>query len=350
MAYAYIQAGVYVYVCMYAWIRGLRAYMHQSTYMHGRISSLLHAPARNRVSTWPTPVFFLTNIPFGRQGGILFVAIRGDSYGWTPRVTDMPPDVRDEWPNGLSLQAAEIKCALLLGGVASRGVVCYREQEVPTGEAASQARDKLEAERLELEKNENVRIRTYNFKNGDHGDVDESVANFESIMHDELDAVLEEWCAQLNMPKPLWEISRVEAQREVEAHAAPVMKNKRKAATVATREKKVSVTRPTFRQTMAWQCHAALAERLSRSCIGMSKELAAICQNIRKGIQTTLLVGKPGSGKSCVMARVARRYFKAKCTGLEPRINTCFSDLFILIEFVNKYQNIAFIMPKLICS
>ncbi len=227
-----------------------------------------------------------------------------------PSSADIPEDLREEWPRGKSLQSAEMQCALALGAGASRGLVCYRKavsEGVGNGGAEdSEERGKLEAEKCEMEQNDAVRVMTYQAQASQEWSR-ECIAEFQALVQRELDGLLQEWCSKMGMPKPLWEISRAEAQREADAHAAPVVKNKRKTATAVSRGRKALVTRPTFRQNVAWLCHAALARRLSQSCVGMHKELAALYENIRKGMQTTLLLGKPGSGKSCVMARVARR-------------------------------------------
>lgn len=217
----------------------------------------------------------MTNCP--SQGGVIFIAIRGSKYGWIPTDHDLPTDLWTEWPQGESIQSAEIRCALALGNGASRGIIFYRTDVNAFEEPKpGSVRAKLVAEKQQFEVESGVSVRTYSGTEGGLQD-EEGIAEFEALVRAGLEGVLDDWCGEVGMPRPLWEIGRAELQKDAASMEGPSVKraSKRNAALALTAGKE-AITCPTFRQTVAWRCHLAMTERLSRSYFGNERMLRLV--------------------------------------------------------------------------
>jgi len=118
----------------------------------------------------------------------------------------VPSDLLSEWPQGCSVQHAELQAALALGAGESRGLVMYRQRGIPGDveqvDQSSPSKDvegwrkRLTAEQRDMRKEEGIRVMTYlaNREDTDQGlsalTVDD-VGDFETLVRGELDKVRE---------------------------------------------------------------------------------------------------------------------------------------------------------------
>lgn len=148
----------------------------------------------------------------------------------------------------------------------------------------------------------------------------ESLTEFADAVRKDLEDVLDQVCQDGGHAEPLQDIVHKERAREARQLAAqspqgvrvrPGMgaEKTRQMLEKAAKEQTNGLTRPTFSEMVSWRCHQKLWRKRSKELVGNGGRPAKqLLSKVREGMQTILLLGERGSGKSALVSRLVRRF------------------------------------------
>jgi len=148
----------------------------------------------------------------------------------------------------------------------------------------------------------------------------ESLAHFAAAVRKDLEKVLDQICTEWGQQEPMQDIihkERASAARHISAQSPqgtrvrPGMgaEKMRRMMDREARKHSSSVTHPTFNEMVSWQCHQKLWRQRSQALVGSGGRSAKqLLSKVRQGVQTIVLLGERGSGKSALVSRLVRRF------------------------------------------
>ena len=148
----------------------------------------------------------------------------------------------------------------------------------------------------------------------------ESLAEFASVVRNDLEEVLGQVCNEWGQAEPLQSLIRKECEKDAQQlgaqspHATRIpagmsaAKTKRMLEKAAKSQHK-SFTRPNFNEMVSWQCHQKLWRSRSKGLVGSGgRSMRQLLSKVREGQQTVLLLGERGWGKTMLASRLVRRF------------------------------------------